>query len=394
MQFKLKFRNFVVNAVRTTLGWVALRYCNAKIEPYKPKHEAFIVIGNHADGMDPGYELFAFKRYIRFVISDHLARNNFTEYLLKRVAGVIVKHREVSNKQLTDQVISSIKEGVPVSIYAEGAMTPNGETGFFSPRTGQLIKDSGAALITFKLTGGYLHAPKWARRIRRGPVHGYVVREYSPEEISSMTVQQVNEAISRDIYHNDYQLQKEQRKEYKGKRLAEYVERILYMCPECKKVGYLHSHGNSIKCDNCGYSVEMQYDGFFHNTGTSLHFDTILAWDKWQKSAWKDVILNTPKGEMIFEESGQILSMIVKHRKKLISKDVTLKLFTDRFELEYEGKTQITVPMKNIKLVLNVSIEALCIITDDYYLYIQTQRPRAAAKYVAAWRHLTNKEYK
>lgn len=160
MQFKLKFRNFVVNAVRTTLGWVALKYCNAKIEPYKPKHEAFIVIGNHADGMDPGYELFAFKRYIRFVISDHLARNNFTEYLLKRVAGVIVKHREVSNKQLTDQVISSIKEGVPVSIYAEGAMTPNGETGFFSPRTGQLIKDSGAALITFKLTGGYLHAPK------------------------------------------------------------------------------------------------------------------------------------------------------------------------------------------------------------------------------------------
>ena len=393
MQFKLQFRNFVVNAVRTTLGWVALKYCNAKIEPYKPKHEAFIVIGNHADGMDPGYELFAFKRYIRFVISDHLARNNFTEYLLKRVAGVIVKHREVSNKHLTDQVISSIKEGVPVSIYAEGAMTPNGETGFFSPRTGQLIKDSGAALITFKLTGGYLHAPKWARRIRRGPVHGYVVREYSPEEISSMTVQQVNEAISRDIYHNDYQLQKEQRKEYKGKRLAEYVERILYMCPECKKVGYLHSHGNSVKCDNCGYSVEMQFDGFFHNTGTNLYFDTILAWDKWQKSAWKDVILNTPKGEMIFVESGQILSMIVKHRKKLISKDVTLKLFTDRFELEYEGKTQITVPMKNIKLVLNVSIEALCIITDDYYLYIQTQRPRAAAKYVAAWRHLTNKEY-
>lgn len=394
MQFKLKFRNFVVNAVRTTLGRAALKYCNAEIEQYKPKHKAFIVIGNHADGMDPGYELIAFKRYIRFVISDHLARNNFTEYLLKRVAGVIVKHREVSNEHLTQQVINSIKEGVPVSIYAEGAMTPNGETGFFSPRTGQLIKDSGAALITFKLTGGYLHAPKWAKHLRRGPVHGYVVREYSPEEISVMTAQQVNEAISRDIYHNDYQHQKEQKKEYKGKRLAEYVERILYMCPECKKVGDLHSHGNSIKCDNCGYSVDMQYDGFFHNTGTGLHFDTILAWDKWQKTAWKEVILNTPKGEMIFEESGQILSMIVKHRKKLISKDVTLKLFTDRFELEYEGKTQITVPMKNIKLVLNVSIEALCIITDDYYLYIQTQRPRAAAKYVAAWRHLTNKEYK
>ena len=49
---------------------------------------------------------------------------------------------------------------------------------------------------------------------------------------------------------------------------------------------------------------------------------------------------------------------------------------------------------KDIKLVLNVSIEALIIVSPDYYLYIQSQKPRAAAKYVAAWRYLIGKEYK
>ncbi len=393
LNYKYRLRSFAVNSIRRIFGWAILKYCNAKIEPYKPKHNAFIVIGNHADGMDPGYELIAFRRYIRFVISDHLARSKFTDIILEKIGGVIVKHRELPTTELTKQVIASIKQGVPVSIYAEGAMTPNGETGFFSPRTGQLIKDSGAALITFKLTGGYMHAPKWARFIRKGPVHGKVVREYSPQEIKNMTVEEVNEAIARDIYHNDYDHQKQQKKEYKGKRLAECVERILYMCPECKQVGTLHSSGNYLTCDDCGYKVELQYDGFFHETGTGLHFGTILDWDKWQKAAWKELILNSPD-DLIFEEGGQIVSTIIKHRKKPLSNDAKLRLFKDRFEVELAENSVITIPHKDIKLVLNVSIEALIIICPDYYLYIQSQRPRAAAKYVAAWRYLIGKEYK
>lgn len=84
-------------------GWIALKYCHAKIEPYKPKHKAFIVIGNHADGMDPGYELIAFRRYIRFVISDHLARSKFTDIVLEKLGGVIVKHREFPHPSLTSR---------------------------------------------------------------------------------------------------------------------------------------------------------------------------------------------------------------------------------------------------------------------------------------------------
>ncbi|MBQ5592784.1 MAG: 1-acyl-sn-glycerol-3-phosphate acyltransferase [Clostridia bacterium] len=393
MNYKYRLRSFAVNSIRRMFGWIALKYCHAKIEPYKPKHKAFIVIGNHADGMDPGYELIAFRRYIRFVISDHLARSKFTDIVLEKLGGVIVKHRELPTSELNKQVIASIKQGIPVSIYAEGAMTPNGETGFFSPRTGKLVKDSGGALITFKLTGGYMHAPKWARKIRRGPVHGKVVREYSPEELARMSVEEVNEAIARDIYHNDYEFQKKQKKEYKGKRLAECVERILYMCPECKAVGGLHSSGNYLTCDHCGYKVEMKFDGFFHDTGTGLHFGTILDWDKWQKNEWKQRVLNSPD-ELVFEEEHQIVSTIIKHRKKPLSDDATIKLYKDRFEVVLGENSSITLMHKDIKLVLNVSIEALIIVSPDYYLYIQSQKPRAAAKYVAAWRYLIGKEYK
>ncbi len=393
MDYKHRLRSFAVNSVRRLFGWTILKFCHAKIERYTPKHKSFIVIGNHADGMDPGYELIAFRRYIRFVISDHLTSNSFVKSFLEKIGGVIIKHREKPTSELTSQIIASVKAGIPVSIYAEGAMTPNGETGFFSPRTGQLIKDSGVALITFKLTGGYMHAPKWARMIRKGPVHGKVVREYSPEEIAAMTVEEVNTAIAKDIYHNDYEHQKKKKHKYKGKNLAEYVERILYMCPECKSVGNLHSKGNSLNCD-CGYSVTLEDDGFFHSAEDNLHFDTILDWDKWQKSEWKKIVLAAKEKELIFEEGGQIVSTVIKHRKRPLADNATVKLYQDRFEIVLKENSAITIPLSQIKLVLNVSIEALIIICPDYYLYIQSQRPRAAAKYVAAWRYLIGKDYK
>lgn len=393
MNLKFKLRSFAVNSFRRLFGWIILKYCHAKIETYKPKHKSFIIIANHADGMDVGYQLIALKRYIRFVISDHLARSKFTDIVLEGIAGVIVKHREEPSTLLTDKIKASINAGIPVSIFAEGAMTPNGETGFFSPRTGQLIKDSGAALITFKLTGGYMHAPKWAKHLRRGPVHGKVVAEYSPQQLAEMSVDDINSLIQRDIYHNEYEYQAKNKNEYKGKNLAEFVERILYMCPECKEIGHLHSHKDFLKCNNCGYEVELKCDGLFHKTGESLHFSTILDWDKWQKNEWQKRLANVTDGELIFEEHHQIVSTILKNRKKPLSEDATIQLYKDRFEIILGDNSKITLHHKDIKLVLNVSIEALIIINDDFYLYIQSQRPRAAAKYVTAWRTLLGKKH-
>lgn len=394
MNLKYKLRSFAVNSFRRLFGWIILKYCHAKIETYKPKHKSFIIIANHADGMDVGYQLIALRRYIRFVISDHLARSKFTDIVLEGIAGVIVKHREEPSTVLTDRIKASIKAGIPVSIFAEGAMTPNGETGFFSPRTGQLIKESGAALITFRLTGGYMHAPKWAKHLRKCPVHGKVVAEYSPQQLAEMTVDEVNALISKDIYHNEYEYQAKKKNEYKGKNLAEFVERILYMCPECKEIGHLHSHKDFLKCDNCGYEVELKYDGLFHKQDGAIHFSTILDWDKWQKNEWQKRLNEVTDNTLIFEEHHQIVSTIVKHRKKPISGDATIQLYKDRFEIILGDESKIILPHKDIKLVLNVSIEALIIINDDFYLYIQSQRPRAAAKYVTAWRTLTGKKNK
>lgn len=384
-------KNFM-KAALAVLTRPVLAKTGAKVERYTPKHDTFVLIANHSDPLDPGFEMIALNRYIRFVASDHLMRSKAGGWVLKNLGGVIVKHRESPSSVLTDEILANLRAGIPVGIHAEGGTSVNGETGFISEHTGQLVKDSGVALITFRFTGGYLRTPRWSKKNRKGPLFCKVVGEYSPEEIAAMSVSEVTQLIRRDTFVNVYDEQRKVMAEYTGEALAEYVERTLFMCPKCGKVGDLHSHDDLLRCDACGYTVRYGTDAFFHDTGSGLVFDNVCDWDKWQIKEWKERVLAVPAGDLIFEECGQIVYQVSGSEKTVLSENATLKLYPDRFEIVTETET-IPMMFGGIRKAQLASKEALILIDDAHYFDVRTQKPRAATKYVAAWRFLTGKEY-
>lgn len=363
---------------------------NVHIEHHKPKHKSFILITNHTESFDPGYEMVAMNKYVRFVASDHTTRMK-TGWIYTIIGGVIIKHRDRPSSELTANIIKNLDAGIPVGLHAEGAMTSNGQTGFISEHTGQLVKDSGAALITYRFVGGYLRKPRWAESPRSGPIIGHFVGEYSPEELSKMSVQEITELIRRDTYVNVYDEQKKDPKEYAGENLAEHVERILYVCPKCKQVGTLHSKGNSLTCD-CGYSVDMGTDGLFHDTGSGLIHDNVLSWDLWQRDIWKERVLSAEKGECIFSEDGQIVKKVDGDADSILTENAKISLYPEKFVVEYDNET-ITMDMDKIKQVSLSHKDALLVVDDKIFLDIRCHIPRSPNKYIAAWRYLTGKEY-
>lgn len=369
-----------------------LKSFNAEVEPYTPKHDTFIIIGNHTDTMDPGYQMISLDRYVRFVAADFIVHFNFvTELLLGKMGGVIVKHRTKPSSELVDEILENLKAGVPVGLHAEGLITTNGETGFISPNTGKLVKDSGVALITYKTVGGYLRQPRWADTKRIGPVYGKVVHEYSPEELRNYSVDEINEIIRRDIYVNAFEQQKMHPHKYKGERLAEFAERTLYICPKCKKVGTLHSSGDAFSCE-CGYSLTYGEDCFFRSDKNEVIFDNVLDWDKWQRNEWKNKLRNS--SGLIFAEGNQIIYKMHDGAPVKLCSDGKISIYPDRFELLINGET-VSLPLKSLKRVQNAKKQNLVIIdgNDEYYL-LKSDVPRSSDKFVAAWYYLTDREYK
>lgn len=386
------FNRFAMNTVIALLKNKVITENNVHLEYHKPEHKSFILISNHTEALDPGYEMAALRKYVRFVASDHTLRMKMG-WAFQLLGGVIIKYRDRPSSMLTEEIIRTVQAGIPVGLHAEGAMSLNGQTGFISEHTGQLVKDSGVALVTYRFVGGYLRKPRWANTARSGPIIGHFVGEYSPEELSKMSVKEITELIRRDTYVNVYEEQKKEPHEYAGENLAECVERILYLCPKCGKVGKLHSKGNSLTCD-CGYSVDMGSDGLFHDTGSGLIHDNVLDWDLWQREEWKKKVLSAKTGELIFEEDGQIIKKVDGEEETELSENATVSLYPEKFVVDLKnGSEPIVMEMNKIKQASVANKDTLLIVDDKIFLDIRCQIPRSPNKYVAAWRYLTGREY-
>ncbi len=383
--------HFVVFIVTRFFGKKILRSANAEVERYTPKHKTFILIGNHSDVLDPAYQMISFRKYVKFVAADFLAREGFWfHFILETMNSVIIKERNKPSSVLIEKINATLQAGIPVGLHAEGIITSNGETGFISENTGKLVKESGVALITFRTVGGYFRRPRWTSHVRKGPVSGKVVREYGPEELEKYSVDEINEIIRRDIYVNAFEEQRKNTKIFTGEKLAEHAERAVYMCPVCKTVGHLHSHDDILECE-CGYTLRFGEDGFFHSDKNEVVFDNILDWDIWQRKEWEKRLLES-EDDIIFTEDRQKVYTIVNNEKNLLCDDGLLRICKDRYEIVMHDET-ISIPFDKLKRVQNASYQEFILVTDDTYYMLDRQIPRSSFKLTEAWYVLTGRKY-
>ena len=385
---------FLVMLVFKTLKKAAFKKLNAYMEPYTPKNKTFLVISNHTDALDPGFLMLEFNKYIRFVASDHVTRGGLLGFVIKYLGGVIVKRRSNPPEVLWNDILDTLKADIPVGLFAEGSTSLNGETGFISENTGKLVKDSGKALITHRFIGGYLRSPRWANTNKVGPVFGQVVNEYSAEELAKMTVEEVNEIIRKDTYVNAFDEQRKNTKTYTGENMAEYLERILYVCPKCKTIGELHSKGDYLKCDVCGYNVEYGTDAFFHSEDSEVVFDNVLDWDKWQRKIWKEKVLSAKDDELIFEDTDQVIRTIREDAKIPVADHAKLQLYKDKFVVVKDDGEKVEMPVLTMNRVWIAAKDSLILVNDEHYFDVSCHDvKRAAIKYVAAWMYLRGKDF-
>ncbi len=213
--------------------------------------ENFIVLSNHNTDFDPLFLGVSFKNSIRFVASEHISRWKFAFKFVNHIFSPIMRPKGTNAASTVKDMLRTLRGGDNVCMFAEGARSWNGITAPILPSTGKVVKSSRCALITYKITGGYFTSPLWSSGTRKGKIHGEVVNIYSAEDIASMTVDEINSIINRDLYEDAYDTQQLVRSKYKGKRLAEKIESMVYYCPKCMSIDSLVSSANEVRCKNC-----------------------------------------------------------------------------------------------------------------------------------------------
>ncbi|MCQ2508316.1 MAG: 1-acyl-sn-glycerol-3-phosphate acyltransferase [Dorea sp.] len=280
----------------TPVGRAFLGLCyGMEFEPIELEGPS-ILICNHVTNLDPIYLACCLKNsHTYFVASEHLSRMGKITEILQYLTSFIPQKKGNSAMATVKACIRHVQAGHSVAIFAEGNTCWDGISDQIVSATGKLVKMARVPLVTFRLEGAYLSAPRWRKGIRRGRIKIHPVKVYSPEEIKKMTFEEVNEAINQDIYENIWDQQAKNPVAYSGKNRADGLERALFLCPECKKIGTLHSHGNVLACQ-CGFERKLNQYGFFE---PAAPFANIHEWDVWQKEE-----LMKLKAEAVLSESA------------------------------------------------------------------------------------------
>ena len=280
-------------------------------------HTPFLLVANHNTDLDPCLVALSFKNtFIRFVASEHAFRKGIGSTFLRLLGNPIARVKGSTDAAAVMQILRTLRGGTCVGLFAEGNRSFNGVTGAILPATGKLARSSGAALVTYRIEGGYLTTPRWSRSRRKGKMLGYVVNVYTPEMLRSMSPDEINAAIQNDINEDAFLRQAPDPVAFRGKNLAEGIERALFLCPRCGRFGTLIGKGNDAVC-SCGFSMTYTETGVF--AGENLPFENIRDFDLWQTERMNALADGAGDEPVFSDENTTLLHITAGHTSKVLA---------------------------------------------------------------------------
>jgi len=286
-----------------------------------------LIIANHNSGWDPVLVGSSFREPMYFVMGEHMLRKGALSVLIRFLFSPITRVKGATDGGAALGIMRTLKAGKNVCLFAEGNMSFSGRTGEIHPTVGRLAKRAGATVVTCRLSGVYLARPRWSEKRRKGKTRCEIVGVYPPEKLKAMTAEEIQRAVTDDLYEDAFEAQRREMTPYRGPALAEKLETALYLCPQCRGRATMESEGDRFFCTACGLSVTYGEYGFFEGGP----FETVALWDDWQRDELRRIV-ESEDGE-IFSDEKQTLSRVnADHTTEKIA-DGTLTLSREGFTL-------------------------------------------------------------
>jgi 1-acyl-sn-glycerol-3-phosphate acyltransferase len=334
----LKFRHKVV---RNVLFPFFAPYCRLKfgikIEPFKEqKNQPYLILYNHQTSFDQFFVGLAFKRPIYYVATEDLFSNGFISKVIKYLVEPIPIKKQTTDVKAVMNCIRVVKEGGTIAIAPEGNRTYNGKTVYINPSIAPLARKLKIPIAIYRIEGGYGMQPRWSDVVRKGKMRSYVSRVITPEEIATLTEDELLKAIQDGLYVNEAVADAE----FHHKKSAEYLERAAYVCPFCDLAEF-ESHGDVIECKKCGKKFRYLPNKKIEGIGFKSPFEFFDDWYQYQENFVNNLDLSKYTDKPMYCDTAALFEVIPYDKKVKIAKQVNLSLYGDRIEVIINGENTV-----------------------------------------------------
>ncbi|MGP1419520.1 MAG: 1-acyl-sn-glycerol-3-phosphate acyltransferase [Sphaerochaetaceae bacterium] len=178
--------------------------------------------------------------------------------IILNMMQAIPKKNFTPDMHAIQQIKSIIKQGGNICLMPEGMSSITGMAQPVIPGGAKMLKKLGVPVYYTKISGAYLTYTKHCLDKRTGRVEVVVDRMFTPEQLSSMSAAEIEDTMNRLLAHDDYIWNKEKQIKFNGKgEMAKNLDNLLYMCPGCGAMHRMETSGNSMKCLECGNTIEL-----------------------------------------------------------------------------------------------------------------------------------------
>ena len=371
----------VVPVLRELFRPIALWMYHIKIEKFKEENgRQYLVLSNHQTGFDQFFPSFAFKQHLYYVASEDIFSMGWLSKVIIWLANPIPIKKQVTDIRAVMNCMKVAKEGGSIAMFPEGNRTFSGETAYINPAIGGLAKKMGLPIAFFKIEGGYGVQPRWSDVRRKGKMRAYVASVLEPEEYKSWSNEQLYQYICKELYQNEANANAQ----YHHKNAAEYMERVLYVCPHCG-ITHFESHGDTLECTKCHrktkYLPTKEFSGDFQ-------FPFMLDWYNYQQDYINHLNTLELTEQPLIRDRSKLYLVSLYSKKQLLAEDVELALYGDRVEMT--GGFCQTFHFGEVSTITILGKNKLNIYHGDNVYQLQSNKRFNALKYLNLYHRYKN----
>ncbi len=265
----------------------------------------YMMLSNHMYFID--FELAAMGTYPYRVSNVVSIDGYYRRPFLLELIGAICTRKYVRDLHLIKSINKVLKRGDILSMYPEARYSPCGVLSFMPDSLGKLIKMNKVPVVAVVHRGNHLHSPFWNfRKKRKVPLHTTMTQILTAEQIKTMSVEEINEAVKNALYYDDYKYAYENGIKVLEPFRAEGLHKVLYQCPHCKTEHKMDSKGTEIFCTECGKRWNFNEDCTLSAINGETEFSHIPDWFLWEK---ENVIKEVRSGNYSFSDEVEVYSL-------------------------------------------------------------------------------------
>ena len=342
-----RHHKIVLEILRPFIGtYTKLKY-GIKVEPFREENgRQYLVVMNHQTGFDQFFVSMAFRQPVYYIASEDLFSMGWISRLLEWVVAPIPIKKQTTDLKAMRQCMTVAKDGGTIALAPEGNRTFSGRTCYFNPAIVKMVKMLKLPLAIYRIEGGYGIQPRWSDVVRKGKMRGYVKRIIEPEEYLHLSTEELHQLLSDELWVDEAN----DKNEFRHGKLAEYLERAMYICPHCG-LSKFESRGDIITCKKCERQIRYLPTTALEGVNCDFPFPFVAQWYEYQEQFVNQLDLSSYIDTPLYRDTVKMWEVIPYKNKVAINSAATLRLYGDRIEVGSENAPDFVFPFSETGMV-------------------------------------------